>query len=157
MKILMVCLGNICRSPLAQGILEKKISDLGLNWYVDSAGTGSWHVGEKPDKRSISVAKKNGLDISNQRARQITKADLKLFDIILTMDSSNYNDVLKLCSSEEERAKVKILLNYVYEGENRSVPDPYFSGGFDEVYSLLDEALDCFIRKHSAEMTIGCN
>ena len=152
MKVLMVCLGNICRSPLAQGILEQKLSNLGLDWYVDSAGTGNWHAGEQPDKRSVAIAQKNGLDISKQKARQITKADLKLFDLILAMDSSNYNDVLKLCNTDEEKSKVKILLNYVHEGENRSVPDPYFTGGFDEVYRLLDEAMDWVIKQHAKEM-----
>jgi protein-tyrosine phosphatase len=152
MKILMVCLGNICRSPLAQGILEQKIKEHQLEWKVDSAGTGSWHAGEMPDKRSIQVAHENGIDITNQCARQIISNDLDHFDLILAMDVSNYNDILRLCKSEEQSSKVHILLNYLYEGENRSVPDPYFAGGFDKVYTLLDIALEKFVKIKKEEL-----
>ena len=121
MKILMVCLGNICRSPLAEGILKNKLLERGLDWTVDSAGTGFWHIGEPPDPRSVSTAKKYGLDISRQRARQIRPADLKEYDLILAMDSSNYQDILRLADNGQQKSKVEMILNYVDPGSNRNV------------------------------------
>lgn len=106
MNILMVCLGNICRSPLAEGIMRSK---LGKEYFVDSAGTGSWHVGQAPDKRSIAVAKKYGIEISHLRARQFQVKDFDEFDYILAMDSSNYRDILSLARSEEDRMKVRLI------------------------------------------------
>ena len=142
MRILMVCLGNICRSPLAQGILEQKILDRGLDWAVDSCGTSAFHIGEQADRRSIQTASGHGIDIRNQRARQLQKKDLYDFDLILAMDQSNYHDILQLSDSEEEKKKVKLILNYSFPGQNRAVPDPYYEGGFDYVYELLDEACE---------------
>jgi protein-tyrosine phosphatase len=147
MKILMVCLGNICRSPLAQGILEEKAKLKGLNWQIDSCGTGSWHIGHPPDQRSVNVAQQNGLDISNQRARQLSLEDFDRFDLILAMDSQNYQDILKK-GGETSSEKIEIILNYLYPGENRSVPDPYFGGGFEEVYRLLDNVCDKIIETY---------
>lgn len=149
MKILMVCLGNICRSPLAHGILQGKISDAGLNISVDSAGTNGFHDGELPDVRSIAKASEYDLDITNQQSRQITKNDLRDFDLIYAMDASNYNNIIALCSSEEEKAKVKMIMNEVEEGKNVSIPDPYFGGedGFEKVYQMLDLACDKIIEK----------
>jgi protein-tyrosine phosphatase len=141
MKILMVCLGNICRSPLAEGILRQKIEAHGLDWEVDSAGTGNWHAGEAPDPRSQAVAKKYSIDISNQRARTFQPYDLEVFDRIYVMDSSNYNDVVKQAQNPEEVEKVKLILNEAYPGENRAVPDPYWDDdGFEQVYQMLDKA-----------------
>lgn len=139
MNILMVCLGNICRSPLAEGIMRSK---LGKEYFVDSAGTGSWHVGQAPDKRSIAVAKKYGIEISHLRARQFQVKDFDEFDYILAMDSSNYRDILSLARSEEDRMKVRLILH------DQDVPDPYYGGedGFELVYQLLDEAVDDFIE-----------
>ena len=149
MKILMVCLGNICRSPLAEGILKNKLLERGLDWTVDSAGTGFWHIGEPPDPRSVSTAKKYGLDISRQRARQIRPADLKEYDLILAMDSSNYQDILRLADNGQQKSKVEMILNYVDPGSNRNVPDPYWNDdGFDRVYRMLEEACDKVIEKH---------
>jgi protein-tyrosine phosphatase len=142
MKVLMVCLGNICRSPLAEGILRAKAEMNKLAWQVDSAGTSSWHIGETPDKRSIQVAAKYNIDISSLQARQFQQKDLDDFDLILAMDSSNYNDIRRLCANDTQRSKVKLILNYVYPNENRAVPDPYYDGGFEHVYSLLDEACE---------------
>jgi len=137
----MVCLGNICRSPLAEGIMQRKITQLGLNWTVDSAGTGAWHAGEKPDPRSIEVAKINGLDISMQKARQFSEGDFKNFDLILAMDSSNYSDLVNKTDSEKERAKVKLIMNFKDQGMNVNVPDPYWNNdGFSHVYNMLEEA-----------------
>lgn len=146
MKILMVCLGNICRSPLAEGILRSKLSD---DFFVDSAGTGSWHVGQSPDKRSISIAKKYGLDISRQRARQFSKKDFDEFDLIFVMDKTNYEDVLSMAESDEHQSKVRLILSELNDHKDFNVPDPYFGGeeGFENVYRLLDNATDEFIRK----------
>ncbi|MDO4728571.1 MAG: low molecular weight protein-tyrosine-phosphatase [Bacteroidota bacterium] len=139
-KILMVCLGNICRSPLAEGILKSKL-DL-EKFEVDSAGTGGWHKGESPDKRSVEVAKTNGIDISKQRARQIQKSDFQYFDYIYVMDKSNYADVLALAPNQEVANKVNMILNEVQPHSDKDVPDPYYGGkdGFEKVYKMLDEA-----------------
>ena len=112
MKILMVCLGNICRSPLAEGIMRYKLKQLGLDWFVDSAGVGHWHAGEQPDKRSIAKAAEHGIDINYQRARQITTSDLNDFDLILTMDMTNYRSVLQLAQHPQHEAKVQMIRNF---------------------------------------------
>jgi protein-tyrosine phosphatase len=125
-NILMVCLGNICRSPLAEGILKSKLPK--DSFTVDSAGTANYHVGSKPDRRSVAVAKKNGLDISNLSGRQFEVSDFKKFDFIYVMDDSNYNNVCNLARTSEEKAKVKFILNEVYPDENYNVPDPYYGG-----------------------------
>jgi len=148
MKILMVCLGNICRSPLAEGILKAKVESSRLDWEIDSAGTGAWHVGESPDERSVAVAKKYGLDISNQRARKFRSDDLKIFDLIFVMDSSNYNNVKALAGTEEEIDKIALIMNMVKPGYNQNVPDPYYNNGFEKVYQMLDEACDKVIEKY---------
>ncbi|HRO07670.1 MAG TPA: low molecular weight protein-tyrosine-phosphatase [Saprospiraceae bacterium] len=143
MKILMVCLGNICRSPLAHGILERKIAENALlGWKVDSAGTSGWHNGEAPDNRAIQVALKNGFDISGQISRKITVQDFNDYDLILTMDTSNYNDVLRLCTNDTQRNKVRLIMNYLYPDKNISVPDPYYNDRFDEVVTMLDQAIN---------------
>ena len=140
MKILMVCLGNICRSPLAEGILTDKIRTAQLNWQVDSAGTGDWHVGEPPDRRSVAVARQNGIDISNQRCRQIQQSDFTDFDLILTMDKANQRDVERLARTAEHRAKVRQILNFIQPDSDAEVPDPYYDNRFALVFELLDEA-----------------
>jgi protein-tyrosine phosphatase len=151
-KILMVCLGNICRSPLAEGILASKLPK--DKFTVDSAGTGSWHIGHAPDERSIAVAKKNKLDISKQKGRQFTASDFDFFDYIYVMDNSNYSDVMELSKNQEQKNKVQLILNELFPNENVDVPDPYYGvpNGFDAVYKMLDEACDLIalklIRKH---------
>ncbi|SNR30308.1 protein tyrosine phosphatase [Lutibacter flavus] len=142
----MVCLGNICRSPLAEGILKSKV--FSFKTFVDSAGTGAYHVGEKPDKRSIAVAKANGIDISSQKARKFTVEDYDLFDIIYVMDNSNYSNVISLARNEADKLKVKLILNEVFPDENLDVPDPYHGGdfGFRNVYKMLDEACDVIAK-----------
>jgi protein-tyrosine phosphatase len=148
MKVLMVCLGNICRSPLAEGILREKVRDLGLNWTIDSAGTGSWHAGELPDPRSIAVAGKNGIDIRDQRARQFRPQDLETFDLIFAMDSQNYRDIIRLAPRPELQEKVHLILDMVHPGQQRSVPDPYWDdNGFDSVYEMLQEACDKIVER----------
>lgn len=148
MRVLMVCLGNICRSPLAQGILESKCQRAGLDWLVDSAGTSGWHNGELPDPRSIKTAEENDIDISQQRSRLFTKEDFQRFDLILAMDSSNFQNILKLHETDEEKSKVELILNFVFQDENRAVPDPYYNDSFDLVYQLLDSACDRLIEKY---------
>lgn len=139
-KILMVCLGNICRSPLAEGILAHLAADLDL--VIDSAGTGDWHQGQMPDVRSIAIANKYGIDITNQRARHFKAADLDRFDCIYAMDKSNYENILRLAKTDEQRNKVKLILNESFPDEDREVPDPYYRGddGFDNVYLMLEQA-----------------
>lgn len=149
MKVLMVCLGNICRSPLAHGILENKIVERKLDWTVDSAGTSGYHNGELPHKDSISIASVHGIDIKGQRSRLFVQEDFNEFDIILAMDTSNYNDILRLSRNEEDKGKVKMILNYSHPGQNRTVPDPYFEGGFDGVFNMLEEACEAFVIAHS--------
>ena len=142
MKILMVCLGNICRSPLAEGVLQDKIVENNLDWTVDSAGTGGWHVGELPDNRSIAIARKHAIDLTKQRARQFQKADLDAFDLILAMDKSNLRDILKQAKTDEQRAKVQLILNFSRPYSDLEVPDPYYDNNFELVYDLLDKACE---------------
>ena len=138
-KVLMVCLGNICRSPLAEGILKSKVNN---TVSIDSAGTGNYHVGEAPDPRSIQIAKKYGIDISQQRARQFKASDFDRFDHIYVMDQSNFQNVVKLARNPEDISKVKLILEEIQPDTKAEVPDPYFGGsnGFENVYRLLDEA-----------------
>ncbi|NLP56664.1 low molecular weight protein-tyrosine-phosphatase [Lutibacter sp. B1] len=146
-KVLMVCLGNICRSPLAEGILKSKVFRFKID--VDSAGTGAYHVGEQPDRRSIAVAKANGIDISTQKARKFKVKDFDKFDYIYVMDNSNYRDVMALARNDKDKSKVKLILNEVFPNENLDVPDPYYGGefGFKNVYNMLDEACDVIAKK----------
>lgn len=148
MRILMVCLGNICRSPLAEGILKQKVKKAGLNWEVDSAGTSGWHSGELPDKRSIQTATKYGIDITDQKSRKVRSIDYEYFDIIFAMDTQNQKDLLSL-ARKEEVSKVRLILNEIYPGEAQSVPDPYWDdNGFEKVFRMLDEACDVIIEKY---------
>lgn len=138
----MVCLGNICRSPLAEGILRDKTNKLGIPVFIDSAGTSNYHIGEHPDKRTVSNALKNGIDISKLKARQFKVADFDEFDIIFVMDSSNYSNVIDLARNKNDIEKVELILNRVHPKSNMAVPDPYFGGeeGFQTVFELLDTA-----------------
>lgn len=148
MKILMVCLGNICRSPLAEGIMKQKIREVNLPWMVDSAGTGFWHVGELPDRRSVATAGQRGIDITDQRARQFQAADFERFDQIFVMDTQNRRDVLRLAQTDAHRTKVMLMLDELFPGEERSVPDPYHDDdGFEEVFEMLDRACEAFVKR----------
>jgi protein-tyrosine phosphatase len=144
-KILMVCLGNICRSPLAEGILRSKLDS---NFIIDSAGTGGWHAGESPDQRSIETAKQNNIDISHQKARKFSIADFDSFDYIYVMDQSNYKDVINLAPNKAAKAKVALIL-----GDSKEVPDPYYGGqeGFENVYFLLDQACEEIAKNLSSK------
>ena len=150
MKVLMVCLGNICRSPLAEGILQARANAAGLDWQVDSAGTANYHVGETPHKLSIKVAKEHGIDISKKRVRQLNKLDFTLFDKIYVMDKENYNGAKRIAGDSWDVSKVDYLLNESYPGENREVPDPWYGGyeNFKEVYALLYEACGRIIENN---------
>jgi protein-tyrosine phosphatase len=140
-KILMVCLGNICRSPLAEGILRSKLDS---NFIIDSAGTGGWHAGEAPDKRSIQTARNHGIDISKQSARKFSITDFDTFDVIFVMDQSNYKDVINLAPNEAAKSKVQLLLD-----NSKEVPDPYYGTleDFEQVYQLLNQACEAIARK----------
>ena len=142
MNILVVCLGNICRSPMAEGILRKKIADKNLSIEVDSAGTTNYHAGEAPDVRAITAAKSYGIDISKHRGRQFVKDDFDRFDRIYAMDKSNYNNILKLARNETDRSKIYYLLHDGKTGLD--VPDPWFGEpeGFYPVFDLIDKAAD---------------
>lgn len=143
-SVLMVCLGNICRSPLAEGILRDKADKLNLNITIDSAGTSNYHIGEHPDNRTIANANRHGVDVSKLKARQFQVEDFDRFDVIFVMDASNYSDVISLARSEADKRKVEMILNRVYPNSNMAVPDPYFGGeqGFENVFILLEQACD---------------
>lgn len=150
MKILMVCLGNICRSPLAEGILQDKANKAGLNWVVDSAGTANYHVGEAPHRLSQKVAKLNAISISSQQCRQFKASDIAEFDIIYAMDQSNYNDIKAIAGEQWNADKVRLILNELYPEENLEVPDPWYGGeeGFHDVFKLLSEACEKIVQLH---------
>lgn len=146
-KILFVCLGNICRSAMAQGILEAELSSRGITGaFVDSAGTGDWHTGNQPDSRAISTVQTRGIDISGQRARQLKLADFKNFDMIIAMDRDNYTDIMALAARvsnpKAAREKVSMCLDYATNNKSSDVPDPYYGaqGGFGEVLALLEDS-----------------
>lgn len=138
----MVCLGNICRSPIAEGILTYKTKNLNVN--VDSAGTAGYHIGSPPDERSIEIASKYDVDLKNQRARQFNQNDFNKFDIIYAMDKNNYAHLIALAQNEKERNKIHMILNELNPGLFESVPDPYYRGkhGFLEVYQMLEKACE---------------
>ncbi|MBT2161006.1 low molecular weight protein-tyrosine-phosphatase [Zobellia barbeyronii] len=144
-KVLMVCLGNICRSPLAEGILQDKVDPEKV--FVDSAGTGGYHIGKSPDPRSITVAHNHGLNIEKQRCRQFQKSDFEKFDVIYAMDRSNLNNILSLANTPEDAKKVKLLLAEV-ELPVIEVPDPYWDdNGFEKVFQLIDTACTSIAKK----------
>ncbi|WP_074491822.1 low molecular weight protein-tyrosine-phosphatase [Mucilaginibacter polytrichastri] len=141
MKILMVCLGNICRSPLAEGIMQHLADEQHLDWQIDSAGTGNWHVGQGPDRRSTRVARERGVDISKQVCRQFNVSDFDEFDHILVMDKNNLADVLALAPNVQAKQKVKLLLG------DKEVPDPYFDDKlFEPVFDLVENGCKEFIK-----------
>ncbi len=145
-KVLMVCLGNICRSPLAEGILQSKVDSDSV--FVDSAGTAGYHVGNPPDPRSVAVAQKYGLDISFQKCRRFSQTDFKEFDFIYVMDRNNFSDIASLAQNQQEAEKVKLLLSEVNVGI-KEVPDPYYGGedGFEDVYQMIDLACEAIAKK----------
>lgn len=149
MKVLMVCLGNICRSPLAEGIFRHKTESMGLGWEVDSAGTSNYHIGEPPHRLSQKVALQNGIDISGQRGRQFKASDMVDFDCIYVMDASNYEDVQKMSGKLWNPNKVMLLLDELYPNKSKDVPDPWYGGydGFEDVFAMLEKAIDKSIER----------
>ena len=152
-KIVMVCLGNICRSPLAQGILAAKLPS--EKFIIDSAGMGSWHIGHAPDKRSIAVAQEHNISIEHQKGRQFSAKDFNDFDYIYAMDITNYDDIIAMAKNDVQKNKVHMILNELFPDENVDVPDPYYglTNGFENVYQMLDEACEVLaeklIKKHT--------
>jgi protein-tyrosine phosphatase len=151
MKILMVCLGNICRSPLAEGILQKKALKAGLNWQVDSAGTNGYHTGEPPHQLSIKVAKLNGIDICEQRSRKFTAADFEEYDIIYAMAADVIDDMKRIARNSFDANKVSLFLKASFPGEERDVPDPWYGGedGYHEVFEIINNNCDSIIKKYT--------
>jgi protein-tyrosine phosphatase len=146
MKILMVCLGNICRSPMAEGIMQHLAAENGLDWQIDSAGTGNWHVGEGPHRNSTRTASNHGIDISRQVCRQFSKRDFNEFDLILVMDKNNLSDVLAMAPDKQAAAKVKLLL------DNKEVPDPYYDDTqFETVFELIEQGCRDILREYSSK------
>lgn len=143
----MVCLGNICRSPLAEGILKSKLDP--NKYSVSSCGTSSYHIGEKPDPRSIAIAKKHNIDISDQRAAQLSTNDFETYDYIYAMDNSNYENIIKLTNSSADKNKVRLILQELHPSENIDVPDPYYGGeqGFENVFNMLNQACNNIAKK----------
>ena len=142
----MVCLGNICRSPLAEGILKSKVKHI----EVDSAGTAGYHIGKQPDMRSIDIAKKHDIDLTSQRARQFSTRDFDDFDKIYVMDNDNYSKIISLARNQEDMDKVDLILNEIYPKEYKSVPDPYYGGdeGFQNIYNLLETSCEVIAKKY---------
>lgn len=155
MKILMVCLGNICRSPLAEGILQEKVNKAGLDWIVDSAGTNGFHTGEAPHRLSQKVAKLNGIDISKQISRRFIKEDLDHYDKIYVMADDVLEEMKYFLGHETASNKVEFFLESLYPGQQRNVPDPWYGTekGYHEVYALIDEACDAIINKYMVTKT----
>ena len=146
MKILIVCLGNICRSPIAHGVMQHLVNKEGLNWEIDSAGTGGWHIGQMPDYRSIEVARKYGINISDQKARKFNALDFQNFDLIYVMDKNNYADVVSLTNNVNERAKVKLFI------KDDVVPDPYSDDTlFDPVFQLISTQCEKLLQSLKKE------
>ena len=150
MKILFVCLGNICRSPLAEGVLKHKGKKAGLNWTIESAGTNGYHVGEAPHRLSQKVAKLNGIDICNQRARQFVKEDIDRYDKIYAMAEDVIDDIRNIAGKKYDPSKVELFLNELHPGKNMDVPDPWYGPepGYHEVYKLIDKACEAIVSKY---------
>ncbi len=147
----MVCLGNICRSPLAEGILQDKAFKAGLNWRVESAGTNSYHTGQAPHNLSQKVAKLNGIDICNQRARRFVAEDFDAYDKIYALAGDVLDDIRSIAKNKFDASKIDLLMNELYPGKNMDVPDPYYGTepGYHEVYKMISEVSDAIIHKYS--------
>lgn len=153
MKILMVCLGNICRSPLAEGILQQKAAEAGLDWKIDSAGTNGYHVGEAPHRLSQKVARVNGIDISAQRARRFTAADFEQFDKIYALAGDVLTEMRSIAGSRFDNSRADLLMNELAPGSNQDVPDPWYGPepGYHEVYAMISQACDQIIARYAAQ------
>lgn len=147
-RVLMVCLGNICRSPMAEGIMRSKATQFKIELDVDSAGTGGWHEGERPDARARACMQNHGLNIEYLKARQFKVADFDRFDILFAMDESNYQNLMTKARHAEDKAKIKLMLDYLGNSKLKAVPDPYYGGAqeFEDVYKMLDLACENFCQ-----------
>ncbi|HSU28248.1 MAG TPA: low molecular weight protein-tyrosine-phosphatase [Chitinophagaceae bacterium] len=154
MKILMVCLGNICRSPLAEGILQDKVKKRGLQWIVDSAGTERYHIGEPPHPLSQKVASQHGIDISHQRARRFKAADIDQFDIVFALAKDVLEEIKHLSASRFNAHKVKLLMEELYPGEERDVPDPWYGPepGYQDAYEIIERACEAVIQNYTIKV-----
>jgi protein-tyrosine phosphatase len=155
MKILVTCLGNICRSPLAEGILQHRAQQAGLDWEVESAGTNGYHIGEAPHPLSQKVARQNGVEIGGQRARKFSAADLQRFDKIYAMAGDVVDEMRRIAGRAWDPSKVELLMNESHPGQDEDVPDPYYGGeaGYHEVYKMIDEAAEKIIERYGAGKT----
>lgn len=153
MKILMVCLGNICRSPLAEGVLQHKARAAGLDWTVDSAGTNGYHVGEAPHRLSQKVAKLNGVDICNQKARRFVSEDFDRYDKLYAMADDVVDEMKRIARGKYDASKVDLFLNELRPGKNESVPDPWYGEepGFHDVYKLIDDTCEAIVQRAKAK------
>lgn len=151
MKILMVCLGNICRSPMAEGILQYKADMQNIKWQVESAGTANYHIGEEPHHLAQKVCRFNRIDISQHKGRQFVKEDMLHYDKIYVMDRSNYSDVKYISGHLFDENKIELLLNELHPGEDRNIPDPWYGSedGYHEVFEMIDMACNQIINKYS--------
>jgi protein-tyrosine phosphatase len=149
MKILMVCLGNICRSPLAEGILQDKALKAGLNWKIESAGTDTYHVGEAPHPLSQKVARENGIDICNQRARRFAAEDFEKFDKIYALAEDVLYEIRRIARNRFDGSKIDLLMNELYPGKNMAVPDPWYGSeeGYHKAYQMIEAACDAIVTK----------
>ena len=149
MKILMVCLGNICRSPLAEGILQHKVNEAGLSWKVESAGTNSYHIGEPPHHLSQKVAQLNGINICDQRARRFKPSDLEEYDLLYAMSKDVIDDMKTMAGNNWQQEKVKLLMDELHPGQQRDVPDPWYGPepGYHEVYKMIEAACEKILKK----------
>jgi protein-tyrosine phosphatase len=147
----MVCLGNICRSPLAEGILQDMAAKAGLDWTIDSAGTNGYHTGEAPHRLSIKVAEQNGIDISNQRSRIFVGADFDNYDVIYAMAGDVLDEMKRIAGKKFDQQKAKLFLNEIYSGENRDVPDPWYGTepGYHEAFDIIRDASETIVKKYA--------
>ncbi len=155
MKILMVCLGNICRSPLAEGILQDKAFKAGLTWSIESAGTNSYHSGEPPHLLSQKAARMKGIDISKQRARRFSAEDFKVYDKIYALAQDVLEDMKRIAGKEFENSKVDLLMNELYPGKNMDVPDPWYGPepGYHEAFKLIERCCDKILEKYGVPVS----
>jgi protein-tyrosine phosphatase len=153
MKILMVCLGNICRSPLAEGIMQQKVAEAGLHWVIDSAGTNGYHTGEAPHRLSQKVALQHGIDISRQRARDFVQEDFERYDKIYAMATDVMDDMKRIAGKKFDRLKTALLLDELYPAQHRDVPDPWYGPepGYHDVFALIDRACAAIVEKYMAD------
>ena len=154
MRILMVCLGNICRSPIAEGVLRHKAAKAGLDWTIDSAGTESYHIGKAPHQFSRNICMSNGIDISTQQARRFMPADLTSYDKIYAMAEDVMSEIRQIGGRQGDYSRVMLFLDELHPGENKSVPDPWYEeeSAYKPVYELIDKCCEAIIRKYTSDI-----